>query len=204
MSTTTATRVTQKRHQGRPSFALVLYYLLTRRHKLGYFAYSALDVSFEQPMSCYYRALPRIIPQLMLLARPGSKVVLASPWIENVTLYPPLFGQNDEGYPEMRLSEFLLRLARDHDIHITVIVRERNSRLETTIGPLLAVKPERLDIREVQYLHAKFLATEAFVLETSANIIWTSLFRNVESCRIVNNTYGDLKQLLSAKLNLAF
>jgi hypothetical protein len=60
----------------------------------------------------------------------------------------------------------------------------------------------RKEILEVPYLHAKCVATEAFVLETSANLLWTSMFRNVESCRVVKNDYGNTRQLLRARLNL--
>ena len=63
--------------------------------------------------SCSYRALPRIIPQLLLLARPGSEIALVSPWVENVSLHPPPFRLGDgEQYslPDIRLSELLLRL----------------------------------------------------------------------------------------------
>jgi hypothetical protein len=44
--------------------------------------------------SCYYKALPCLIPQLLLLARPGSEIILVSLWMEDMTLYPPLFGQD--------------------------------------------------------------------------------------------------------------
>ncbi len=155
-------------------------------------------------MSCYYKALPRLIPQLLLLASPGSEVILVSPWVEDVTLWPPLFGQGESRYtrPEIRLSEFLLRLARDYDIRVALIMRERDARLECIIGPLTTVKPNHLTVREVPYLHAKTIATEAFVLETSANILETSLFRNVESCTIVANPYNNPRQWLRAKLGL--
>lgn len=155
-------------------------------------------------MSCYYKALPRLIPQLLLLARPGSEVILVSPWVEDVTLWPPLFGQGKSRYTcsEIRLSELLLRLARDYDIRVALIVRERDIRLEGAIGPLAAIKPNHLIVREVPYLHAKALVTEAFVLETSANILETSLFRNVESCTIVANLYGNSREWLKANLGL--
>lgn len=155
-------------------------------------------------MSCYYKALPRLIPQLLLLARPGSEVILASPWVDDVTLWPPVFGRGERRYTrsEIRLSELLLRLAKDYDIRVTLIVRERDARLECIIGPLATAKPDHLTVREVPYLHAKAIATEVFVLETSANILETSLFRNVESCRIVTNPYKNPKEWLKAQLGL--
>lgn len=154
-------------------------------------------------MSCYYKALPRIIPELLLLARPGSEVALVSPWIENVTLTPPpgpgQFGSERSG---VRLSDLLLHLAKAHGIRLTVVVRERDNRLQNAVGPVARATPTLLEIREVPYLHAKCVATEAFVLETSANLLWTSMFRNVEWCRVAKNEYGNTRQLLRAELNL--
>lgn len=108
-------------------------------------------------MSCYYKALPRLIPQLLLLARPGSEVILVSPWVEDVTLRPPLFGQGRNRYicSEIRLSELLMRLARDYEIRINLIVRERDARLECVISSLATIKPNRLIVQEVPYLLPK-------------------------------------------------
>ena len=49
-------------------------------------------------MSCFYKALPRLIPQLLLLARPESEIILVSLWMENFVLYPPIFGQGERRY----------------------------------------------------------------------------------------------------------
>lgn len=148
--------------------------------------------------------LPKLIPQLLLLTRPGSDILLVSPWVEDVTLHPPLFGRKGSLYThsEIHLSELLLRLARDYDNRIHLLVRERDGRLERAIGPLLRTKPENLQLREVPHLHAKLVATDAFVLETSANLLQTSLFRNVELCRVVANQHPNVRLLLQEKLNV--
>lgn len=156
-------------------------------------------------MSCSYRALPKLIPQLLLLARPGSEIALVSPWVENVSLHPPPFRLNyGDRYslPEIRLGNFLLRLARDSGMRVTFVVREHDARLEAAIRPLLRNAPDSLVIREVPHLHAKLIVTEHYVLETSANLLWTSLFRNVEWCRIANNPHGHSRGLLQAKLGI--
>ena len=127
------------------------------------------------------------------------------PWVENVPLHPPPFRLGDgEQYSlsEIRLSELLLRLATECRMRITFVVRERDSRLEGAIRPVLASTPDSLEIREVPYLHAKLVATERYVLETSANILCTSLFRNVEWCRIARNPHDDLKGLLQTRLDI--
>ncbi len=155
-------------------------------------------------MSLFYKALPRLIPQLLLLARPGSEVILTSPWVEDVMLYPPLFGQGERRYihSEIRLSRLLLRLVMDYEIRVTFIVREKDHRLEQVIRPLSKNKPSHLTVQEVTYLHAKALLTEAFVLETSANLLWTSLFRNIESCTLTANPYNSPRQWVKVKLGL--
>jgi hypothetical protein len=124
--------------------------------------------------------------------------------VEDVTLHPPLFGQGESCYSnlEIHLSELLSRLARDYNIHVVLIVRERDGRLEQAIGRLVTEKPNLLTVREVPYLHAKAVATDSFVLEMSANILETSLFRNVETCTLVANQYGNTRQWLREKLGL--
>lgn len=155
-------------------------------------------------MSCFYKALPRIIPQLLLLARPGSEVILVSPWIENVTLYPPIFGNSENRYTrsEIRLSQLLLRLARDYKIRITLILREQDQRSERVITPLIINQPSYLTVKQVQHIHAKMLITEAFLLKTSANLLWTSLHRNIESCTLVSNPYRNPRQCLKVELGV--
>jgi hypothetical protein len=155
-------------------------------------------------MSCFYKALPRIIPQLLLLARPGSEVILVSPWIENVTLYPPIFGDDENRYTrsEIQLSQLLLRLTRDYNIRITLILREQDQRSERVITPLVTYQPNSLTVKQVQHIHAKMLITEAFLLKTSANLLWTSLHRNIESCTLASNPYRDPRHCLKVELGV--
>ncbi len=68
------------------------------------------------------------------------------------------------------LSQLLLCLARDYDIQVTLIVREQDVRSDRVINPLATSKPSHLTVQEIPLLHAKVLLTEAFVLETSANL----------------------------------
>jgi len=156
-------------------------------------------------MSCYSRALPWLIPQLLLLSRTGSEVVIVSPWVEDVTLRAPITGQRParRGTREVRLSELLLRLAKDYDVRVSLVVRERTRRLQRVVGPLRSQRPSHLRLREIPYLHAKLVVTESFAIETSANMLWTSLFRNVESCSLVSNPYGRASRFVAEKINLA-
>lgn len=100
------------------------------------------------------------------------------------------------------LSQLLLCLARDYDIRVTLIVREQDVRSDRVINPLATSKPSHLTVQEIPLLHAKVLLTEAFVLETSANLLWTSLFRNVESCTLATNPYNNPRQWVKVKLGL--
>lgn len=156
-------------------------------------------------MSCYYKNLPRLIPQLLLLARPKSEIILVSPWIEDVRLYPPYFGQNHSYYtqPTIYLSQLLLRLAKDYEMMITLVIREQDYRSEKVIRPLLNNQPDYLIVKEVPYLHAKLVITESFILQTSANLLWTSLYRNIESCTLKPNLFPNARQCLKLELGLS-
>lgn len=155
-------------------------------------------------MSSFYRALPRLIPQLLLLARQGSEVFLISPWVDDIALNPPLLarGENYSARSEIHLSELLLELARDYKIHVTFIVRERDYRFERATGILARTLPKQLTVHLVPYLHAKAVVTESFVLETSANLISTSLYRNVETCSVLANPYSSPREWVKVKLGL--
>lgn len=155
-------------------------------------------------MSCFYKFLPRLIPQLLLLSRPGSEIILVSPWIDDVTLFSPIFGQGNNRYTcsEIQLSQLLLRLASDYNIRITILLREQDYRSQRVINPLVKNKYSHLIIQEVPHLHAKVIITEAFVLKTSANLLQTSLFRNVESCTLATNPQRNPRQWLKIELGL--
>ena len=125
-------------------------------------------------------------------------------WIENVTLYPPIFGNNENRYTrsEIQLSHLLLRLARDYKIRITLILREQDQRSARVITPLATYQPNNLTVKQVQHIHAKMLITEAFLLKTSANLLWTSLHRSIESCTLISNPYRDPRQCLKVELGV--
>lgn len=156
-------------------------------------------------MSCYYKTLPRLIPQLLLLARPKSEIILVSPWIEDVTLYPSCFGQGQSYYdqPKIYLSQLLLRLARDYGMLITLVIREQDYRSAKVIRPLVNDQPDHLIVKEVPYLHAKLVITESFILQTSANLLWTSLYRNIESCTLKPNLFHNSRLCLKTELGLS-
>jgi len=134
------------------------------------------------------------------MAKPGSEIVIVSPWISNVTLCPPIFDDNQKS--TIRLDEMIARLALTHKIHFTILYRDRDYRLNSAIKTISDRAANSLTLRKITHLHAKMIVTEAFALEMSANLLWTSLYRNVESCTLLVNKYRNARQYVEAKLSL--
>lgn len=153
-------------------------------------------------MSCYFKALPQLIPQLLLMAAPGREIMLVSPWIGDVTLVPPVFRHGPHMYTgaSIRLGELLLRLAQDFNMQVTLVLRE----LDYRFAPVVDNWPtmDRLTLRMVPNLHAKAVVTDSFVLLGSANLLQTSLSRNVEVCELKKNPYRTPRRWLSSELGL--
>ena len=155
-------------------------------------------------MSCYYKALPRLIPELILLAGRGAEISFVSPWVDNVVLLPPRFGTGEEAYTNsnIQLREFLLRITRDFDMRVVLLIRDRDRRLRSALGNIQNTSPDKILIKDYPYIHAKMIVTPRFVLETSANILQTSLFRNIESCTLIRNSFGSTRRYLRNKLGI--
>jgi len=155
-------------------------------------------------MSCYYRALPRIIPEILLMSKPGSEIIFVSPWLEDVKLFPPTFGEGDARYAllTIQLSELLLRLARDFNMRFLLLIRKKDEQTESAVRAVKLSYPHNLEIQEIPPLHAKMIVTESLVLETSANILETSLFRNIESCTLLPNPFRNPRRYVRDKLGI--
>jgi hypothetical protein len=153
-------------------------------------------------MSCYYKALPKFIPELILSAGYGREIAIVSPWIVNVTLLPPRFGDNSTSYTSSKISfnEFLVRVVRDFDMRIVFLIRPNDRRTYYALNAIVSAVPENVIIREFEHIHAKMVVTPYFALETTANMIPTSLFRNIESCTLVRNSFNDTRRYLNHKL----
>jgi hypothetical protein len=155
-------------------------------------------------MSCYYKSLPRLIPRLLVSSRQNTEQIIVSPWIDNIVLYPPMFGvlENQYTQEQIDLGSFLLKLARDYDMRFLIVAREQDYRLERTIRNLISDKPENVRIHLFPYLHAKAVITDSFVLQTSANLIRTSLYRNIETCSLSVNHYSSANEWLRNELSV--
>jgi hypothetical protein len=151
-------------------------------------------------MSCYYKALPRLIPQLMLMARPGSEIMIVSPWIDNIVLHPPIF--NTIHSSALHLGEIMTNLALAYEIHFTLLFRDQDHRLRSAIKSISAQAPRLLTLQKVSNLHAKMIVIDTFALEMSANLLPTSLYRNVESCALLVNNHRDAREYVENKLSL--
>jgi len=111
------------------------------------------------------RALTWLIPSVLFGA---SEAVLVSPWMEDVPLLlPPEVGRG--------LGD-LLAFLEEKGAELWVFLRERDGRAEPVLARL-----KRATIRTVPDLHAKGIFTERVVLTGSANLLWSSVHRNVES-----------------------
>lgn len=155
-------------------------------------------------MSCAFKALPRLIPNILLSAPRGSTAIIISPWIQQVDLKPPILrtatGCNTR--ENMPISEFLLFLARERDLNLVLIVRENDYRVQNVTKAARRKATEKFKIIESEFLHAKAIVTSKFILQTSANLIPTSLYRNTETCAILANRYGSAVRYVEYELKL--
>jgi hypothetical protein len=153
-------------------------------------------------MSCYYKALPRLIPELILSAGRGKEIAVVSPWIANVSLLPPRFGTGSASYTHSKINfdDFLVRVMRDFDMRIIFLIRPNDRRTYSALNAIAKVAPGNVTIKEFDHIHAKMIVTPYFALEMTANMIPTSLFRNIESCTLVRNAFNDTRRYLNHKL----
>lgn len=155
-------------------------------------------------MSCYYKALHRLIPEVLLTAGFGSEVVIVSPWIWNVELSPPRFGEAAKLYThsKIRLRELLSRMTSDLNYRITIVVRPGDESTKAALTPLIRAPINPVQVFEFNHIHAKMIVTQKYAIEMTANLITTSLHRNIESCSIVKNRFHDAREYVSDKLGI--
>ena len=146
------------------------------------------------------RALPWLVPSLLLNAPLGRPVVIVSPWIEDVMLIVPACRglQTSLLQGQTRLSMFLDWLNKHHGKRVALYVRE--DQLAPTINyrlmPLVRSLSKVLRVHGVDHLHGKMIVTDAVVLETSANLLTASLHRNVETASTRRNVEADAERFV--------
>lgn len=154
-------------------------------------------------MSCVYRALPRIIPNLLLSAKKSTNVAIISPWIQDVELQTPIIlGTDWRNNRRMYLSQFLNYLIEKRKLTIFLILRDNDKRAQYATRLARNANQDSLRIHTVQYLHAKAIVTDSNTLLTSANLIPTSLYRNVENCSLQINQYKNTAKYLEYEFGL--
>lgn len=153
-------------------------------------------------MSCYYKALARLIPEVILSVGRGSEIAIVSPWIHKVYIKPPIFGDATKRYsrPTIELREFIKRMLQDFDYRVILLVRLEDPQTQQVVNSIVDAAPANVTVREYPYIHAKMIVTPTFAIETTANMIHTSLHRNIESCTLVNNRFSDTRRYLRDKL----
>jgi hypothetical protein len=157
-------------------------------------------------MSWFYnRALPWVLPQVLLMARPSSEVVIVSPWMDNVLVHPPRRAGGHPAYTAetTRIGELLRDMAVRSDVRVLLIVRDEDERLARATRLLSAAKPSNLQVISVPKLHAKAVVTEAFVLGMSANVLHFSVHENIETCSLHSNPFGTARQWVRQQLNIS-
>lgn len=155
-------------------------------------------------MSCFYKALPTLIPQLILTAGANAEIGIVSPWIHNVLIRPPIFGSGRKRIDasELEFKNFLTRIVIDFGYRIIFVVRPGDGRTEDSIRKIVDAGGDRILIKRIEHTHAKMIVTPSFALETSANLIPTSLHRNIESCTLVPNRFLSTRKYLEAQLGI--
>lgn len=155
-------------------------------------------------MSYYFKALSRRIPELFLLAEPGTNLIVISPWLQNVLFQPPSFGSGIGRWQgsELTLGAFLVHMAHDYQHPITLIVRAVDNRVTEVVSDFTTSGTPPPRILETPYLHAKAIVTDAFVVQMSANLLTTSLARNVETCALTTNSYGSATKWVERELGI--
>lgn len=155
---------------------------------------------------CAFRALPRIIAEILLAAPKSSEICIVSPWIRDVLLKPPIIvgAGGMSAQRKTLLSEFLHLLVSRRDVHLHVFVRELDHDIRNVTAKVRASFPDSLNIHQAPHLHAKVIATSNTVLQMSANLIPTSLYRNIETCAISTNRYGSARTYTHNELKLVF
>ena len=143
-------------------------------------------------MSCVYRALPRIIPNRLLSAKKSTSVAIVSPWIQDVELQVPILdGYYRRDSRKMYFSYLLNYLVEKRQQRIYLFIRDNDERAKYATRIIRKNNQASLEIFIVQHLHAKAILTNSNILLTSANLIFTSLYRNVESCSLQINPYQN-------------
>jgi hypothetical protein len=155
-------------------------------------------------MLCASKALPRLIPELIMSAPRSSEVVIVSPWIQPLLLKPPVTGSNGNWHTkkEMSLQFFLRYVIEMLDLKLALVVRELDRGVERVTQDIVRRHPNSISISEEPFLHAKAVVTNTLVLQMSANLIPTSLYRNIENCNFMKNTYGNARKFARSQLKI--
>lgn len=141
------------------------------------------------------KALPWLIPSLFLKAPKGGTIIIISPWIENTRLQVFRWEGSSTLEGMVHLTEIIQWLYYERNIHFALYVREdqlqpsMNYRLASIYREVSGIT----DFYGIPALHAKLIITNSLVLETSANLLVSSIYRNLESLTIHPNEDKDAK-----------
>jgi hypothetical protein len=147
----------------------------------------------ESVISWPSRSLPWLLPSLWLNAPLNRPIVLISPWVEDVKIIAPVcVGRTTIG-GMVRLSILMDWIAKHHGKRFVIYVREDQlfPSVNYRINPLMQATQSFTEFLGIKNLHGKLTATDTVVLETSANMLTASLYRNIETATTRSNPDSD-------------
>lgn len=155
-------------------------------------------------MSCSYKALPRIIGEIVISAPLSSEVCIVSPWIHNVDLIVPSieFADSVDNTRVMSLEELICFGITELDLRFVIVMRETQRSMQLIFDRIQRIYQNSFSLTQQEHLHAKCIVTNYLVLLTSANLIPTSLYRNRETCQLLRNPYRTSRNYLKKELHI--
>ncbi|MFA9427057.1 phospholipase D-like domain-containing protein [Natronorubrum sp. A-ect3] len=123
----------------------------------------------------------------------AERVVLISPWISDIDIEFP--NSDRVSSDTMGLIQTINMFS---DVDCTVFTNT-DSYNEYFIDRL----SDETETRMIEDLHAKLVVTDDLVYMGSANITWSGVSHNIESARVVENTYEDSEAFVEGELSLS-
>ena len=135
------------------------------------------------------KSLPWLIPTVLVSAPRDSTIVVLTPWIEDVVVSVPKCDGDRPLCGSVKLSLLLEWLGRAHNKKFVLYVRDDQLRptLNYRLRPIAGSAHPYVSLRGIALLHAKLLVTDSVVVETSANLLTNSLYRNLELVSVYSN-----------------
>lgn len=139
------------------------------------------------------KSLPWLIPTFFLTAPPDGQIAVVSPWVENVNVQVHLWDGRCPLDGGVSLLSVLQWLHVEKNLRFAFFIRADQllPTINQRLTPIYTATSAFADFKPIADLHAKILVTDALILETSANLLTRSLYRNVEVVNVRSNPFGN-------------